>query len=252
MMMLAITPGNPHSLSRLALLLGLVLPAYLEAAPPPNQDAAVQQVLRKAQGALRQLTEEKAKLEADNAALQKDKTSAEETVAKLEARVKELEPLPAELEKQKAAYAALQAQKTQLESQLSTALSKGTQLHGKLKEIVGKAKLIQQDNQLLVEAVKEREQWIGSCKDKNGQIAQLQGELVQRYEDKGFWEVFKDVEPLTGIGHVETETNAQDFRHRLQDLKTTAFESQLPSEQAEQAQKKPAAPAVNDEDADEE
>ncbi|CAG1005470.1 hypothetical protein MYXO_03386 [Myxococcaceae bacterium] len=61
----------------LSVLLALLLPpdAHAEA---PKQDAAIQQVLRKAQGALRQLSEEKAKLE--------------EKAAKLEAQARQARP----------------------------------------------------------------------------------------------------------------------------------------------------------------
>jgi len=231
------------------LALALLLPAA-QAAPPPAQDAAVQQVLRKAQGALRQLSEEKAKLEADNAALQKDKAAAEERAAKLEAQVKQLEPLPAELEKQKAAAEAQKAANVALEGQLGNAAARHTQLRGKLKEIVTQARKIQSDNQLLVEAVKEREQWITQCGQRNSNLAETHGELIQRYEDKGFLDVLKDAEPLTGIGHVQTENTVQDYRFKLQDLQATPFESQIPPAQEEAARqgKPPAAPAEDDDE----
>jgi len=230
-------------------LLALLPPLAARAAPPPAQDAAVQQVLRKAQGALRQLSEDKAKLEADAAALQKDKAAAEDKASKLEARLKELEPLPGELQQQKAAAEALKNANSGLEGRLGDAAAKHAQLRGKLKDIVAQAKKIQGDNQLLVEAVKEREQWIARCGQKNANLAEAHGELVRRYEDKGFLEVLRDAEPLTGIGRVQTENAAQDYRFKLQDLQATPFESQIPPAQEDAArQARPKAPAEDDDE----
>ena len=238
-------------LPRLLMLLALLLPPFAQA-EAPKQDAAIQQVLRKAQGALRQLSEEKAKLEADNAALQKDKAGLEEKAAKLEAQVKQLEPLPAEVERLKAAVEALKVANAGLEGQLGAGREREAKLRAKLKEIIAQAKKIQGDNHLLVEAVKEREQWISQCGEKNGGLAELQGELVRHYEDKGFLEVLRDAEPLTGIGRVQTENTVQDYRFRLQDLQTTPFEAKTENPSAPQGAAPDGQQPGPAEDADEE
>lgn len=235
--------------SLLPLLHALIACAWLPIqaqAEAPKPDAAVQQVLRKAQGALRQLAQEKSQLEADNAALQKDKATLQEQVAKLEATVKQLEPLQGEVEKQKAALAALQTEKAGLEGQITQSREREQGLHGKIKDIVTKAKAIQGDNLLLVQAVKEREEWIGQCQQKNAAIVQTGEDLVQRYQDKGFWDELGDVEPLTGIGKVNTENVAQDYHFKLQDLKATPFESKDP--QGEAAASAPAKAVSPDEE----
>ena len=221
--------------------------AYAEA---PKQDAAIQQVLRKAQGALRQLAEEKTALEAQKTALEAEKAALQEKADKLEATVKQLEPLQGEVVKQKAAVEALKSANAALESQLASGREREQGLHGKIKEIVAQAKKIQGDNQLLVEAVKEREQWISQCSQKNQAMLETNGELVRLYQDKGFWDKVGDLEPLTGIAKVNTENTAQDYHFKLQDLKVTPFESELPAQkQAEAAASDKPQPAP---DADEE
>lgn len=214
-----------------ALLAGAFLsaPAYAET---PKQDAAVQQVLRKAQGALRQLAQEKSQLEADNAALQKDKTALQEQVGKLETVVKQLEPLQGEVERQKAAVEAMKAANTGLETQLNSGREREQAIHGKLQDIVAQAKKIQGDNLMLVEAVKEREQWIGLCQQKNAGLLKTNEELVQRYQDKGFWDKLGDLDPITGIGKVKTENAVQDYRFKLKDLQATPFQSREPQAEA--------------------
>jgi chromosome segregation ATPase len=220
----------PHK-ARWAIYAAGICWALTANAEAPKQDAAIQQVLRKAQGTLRQLAQEKAQLEADNAALQKDKTAMKEQVTKLQALVKQLEPLQGELEKQKAAAEAAKTANAQLETQLNTGREREQGLHGKLQEIVAQAKKIQGDNLLLVEAVKEREQWMEQCQQKNAAMLDTNQELVKQYQNKGFWEKLSSVEPLTGIGKVKQENAAQEYRFKLQDLQATPFQSKLPQAQ---------------------
>ena len=97
--------GHRHKLlRRLLCLLVLALPigtapVYAEPAKGGG-DAAVLQTLRKAQGMLRQLAQEKADLEAKT-------TGLEAQVKTLETRVKELEPLTTEVQTLKAANPSL-------------------------------------------------------------------------------------------------------------------------------------------------
>jgi myosin heavy subunit len=221
---------------RSLVLTGLVLLGALPQAraEAPKQDAALQQVLRKAQGALRQLSQEKAQLETDKTALQ-------EQVKQLEARVHKLEPLQGEVERHRSTAASLQNANSGLENQLGTSRNREAQLHGKLKDIVAQAKQIQADNQLLVAAVKEREQWIGQCGIKNADLRKTGAELVERYQDKGFWDQLGELEPFTGIGKVKTETTVQDYHFKLQDLQVTPFEPQAQGEAPAAAAREPEA-----------
>lgn len=228
---------------KLSLLLALLL-AGVAQAEAPKQDAAVQQVLRKAQGALRQLSEEKARLEADNAGLQKNQLALEEKLAKLEAAVKQLEPLQGELEKQKAATEAAKNANTALEGQLASGKAREQTQNSKLEEIIAQARKIQGDNLLLVEAVQEREQWIGQCQQKNANLAEAHAQLIQHYEDKGFWDKLADVEPLTGIGRVKTENAVQGYQFKLEDLKATPFQSQPKESAGQEGRAKLAVPEV--------
>ncbi|MFM8331034.1 MAG: hypothetical protein ACKN9T_05045 [Candidatus Methylumidiphilus sp.] len=234
---------------RLPPLLLAALLAGPAQAEPPKQDAAVQQVLRKAQGAIRQLSEEKAKLEADLAALQKEnadlKAGLDAKTAALDAAAKQAEQLTGDIKREKDAAAALLSAKAAVEGQLGEEKAKRQQLRGNMKDLAGKARLIQSDNQLLVEAVKEREQWIGQCSQKNANLAEAQAEVIRRYDEKDVWEALGDAEPLTGIARVQTENAAQDYQFKLDALKMTPFQAEV---QVPGAKQDLAAPA---EDADE-
>lgn len=211
---------------RLAILMGIGIVADSVHAQPKGGDAAMQQVLRKAQGVIRQLTEEKAaferqKLELENqkagleadkssliaekTALLNDKTSLEAKVKKLETAIKPLEALPAELNRCKLGNQILQQTKTKL---------------------MGKVHLLESNNTLLLEAVKERERWITACGKKNQELVTSANELVGKYKDKSIWEEVGDAEPFTGIGRVNTENSAEEYRYKIEHLKATTFESE--------------------------
>jgi chromosome segregation ATPase len=203
-------------------------------AEPKGQDAAVQQVLRKAQGVVRQLTEEKAALEtekvtllgqktaletqnsaleAEKTALLKEKTNLESRLKKTEETLKPLQPLPAKLKRCEAGVESLQTELMETRSRERAAIQAG--------------QAIESDNRLLLDAVKEREVWINACGRRNQDLLNAGREAIARYSEKGFWDKAIDAEPLTGIGKVRTEDAAQAYRYKIEHLKVAPFQAEV-------------------------
>jgi chromosome segregation ATPase len=203
------------------LLTGLLasLAWSLEVSAAPKQNDAAAQALRKAQGMLRQLSEEKAALEAEKKAL------ADEG-EKLRGEVARLEPLKGQIEQYRAGLEDSRSANGALQEQLRRAGTRERNLQDKLKEIVVQAKSIQNDNRLLVAAVQEREKWIAQCAENNKALIAANGEMLEQYRNKGFWDKLAEMEPITGIGRVETENLAEAYQFKLQDLKVTPFETE--------------------------
>ncbi|TAN49951.1 MAG: hypothetical protein EPN21_10375 [Methylococcaceae bacterium] len=193
-------------------LLLLCLSQALPAAP--KQESGAQQALKKAQGVIRQLTDEKRALETEKSALQ-------EQVNKLEGIAKQVEPLQGELQRHKAGADSLRSANQALESQLSGEREQVQGLHRKLQEIVATAKLIQNDNGLLVAAVREREQWIAQCSGKNRQLLETNQALLEQYQNKGVWDSLAELEPVTGIAKVDTQNAVESYQFKLEDLQAT-------------------------------
>jgi chromosome segregation ATPase len=211
--------------SILTLMLAATFSPSTFAAQPKQSDAA-QQALKKAQGVLKQLGEEKAALEAEKKTLSDEKTVLQSQVEKLESALKQISPLQAEVAAQKSAVNSLRNSNGALSSQLSRSQENERELNKKLQETVALAKLIQNDNQLLVSAVQERERWIGHCDEKNRDVIHAANELTTKYQNKSFLEKLSEVEPFTGIGNVEMENTVQNYQFKLEDLKVTAFEKE--------------------------
>lgn len=184
----------------------------------PKPESAGQQAIKKIQGMVRQLTEEKKALEAE-------KTALGEQIKKLQEEVKQTQPLQGELAHYKTQEESLRANNSTLEGQIKTERDKQIDLHHKLQGIVAQAKQIQNDNLLLVSAVQERERWIKDCGNKNQALIENAKSLVVKYQDKDFWDTLAENEPLTGIGKVESQNTVETYQFKLQDLKVTDFES---------------------------
>ena len=189
-------------------------------AEPKTSDGSA--AVKKAQGMIRQLSQEKIALEAEKATLVTDKTALEAKLAGLEATVKRLQPLESEVEKYKTG---LESVKKNLESQLSQQRQREQALQEKHRDVVGKANAIYADNQLLVQAIKEREQWVTQCNTRNKDLQTAYSEVLTQYKEKGLWQQIAELEPLTGIGKVATQTVTEEYKYKLQQLKVSPFEA---------------------------
>ena len=65
--------------------------------------------------------------------------------------------------------------------------------------------------------VKETQQQLGVCTTHNEHLADLSGELLARYRDRGFFDVLLAKEPVTGLRRVELEKLEQDYRGKIRD-----------------------------------
>jgi chromosome segregation ATPase len=197
-------------------------------AESPKGDPAVIQTLRKAQGMLRQLSQEKADLEAKNAELQ-------ERVKSLESTAQRLGSLENEVRRQKAGLEALQSQNQSLQTRIGGDAERISALGERHRKTAGELEKVKRDNLLLVNAVKERTQWIEDCSGKNKSLIQANREILEKFSQKGFWESLAAAEPLTGIGAVADENAVQEFRYKLENLEITPFEAPPVNAQSGQA-----------------
>lgn len=181
-------------------------------------------MLRKAQGIIRQLSQEKSALEAEKTTWLNDKSALEAKVQALTVAVEKLLPLQAEVERYKNG---LEAVRTNFEAQLGQERQSRQALLTKHNDVVAKARDIHADNQLLVQAVQEREQWIGECMARNRELQTATQEILARYQDKSLWQQLAELEPVTGIARVETEGVVEDYRYKLQQLKITPFQASV-------------------------
>jgi predicted RNase H-like nuclease (RuvC/YqgF family) len=182
-----------------------------------KDDAAVLQTLRKAQGMLRQLTQEKADLEAQNTKLQAQ-------IKDLEAKVKDFTALENEVKLQKTGLEDLRGQNSSLQQRITEDSERYRNLVDKQRATVAELKKHQHDNTLLVSAVAERTHWIEECTHKNGDLYTTNREMLNQFKNKGFWSSLVESEPFTQISQVRKENEVQRFQFKLEDLQVTPWQ----------------------------
>ncbi|BBA32326.1 uncharacterized protein sS8_0358 [Methylocaldum marinum] len=200
----------------LSLCCASVFGSSLAHAQAPRQDAAAQ-ALRKAQGMLRQLSQEKAALETERSALL-------EHVKKLEEQVRRLEGFENLVQQQKRSLDNLRAGNESLQGRIHQDSERIHGLNERLRAAIGELKKYRQDNELLVSAVAERSRWIKECTEKNEGLYRANRELLTKYRGKGFWEALTEGEPFTQISSVRAENEAQAFQFKLEDLQVTPWQ----------------------------
>jgi chromosome segregation ATPase len=210
------------------LLCAIVMPMVHPVSAAEKGEPDVVGTLKKAQGMLRQLNQEKTALEAKVTELE---TKVSSMNSDLETKKKSLEATTRE----KVGLELQVAQKTKLIETLhnnNAILHKNNEIIKaenarvveKVQQLESQIALGQQDNQLLVRAVKEREEWINKCQDKNKALLKFHKNILSEYQEPDFLDKMKTLEPLTGIRRVELENKVIEYRYQMESMKVTPWE----------------------------
>lgn len=195
------------------LMLALVMVQSAEGAPKGNNQDEVVATLKKAQGMIRQLAQEKSDLEGKLQAAEKE---LNEKRGQLDARTREAAHLQGELSSKLPVLSSLQSHNEKYRDQVG--------------QMTGLLQKTQADNQLLVRMVEERSAWISKCESKNHDMQAMMSQILSEYQESDFLDKVKTLEPLTGIGSVEKENKAVDYQYKLSDLKVTKWGESAPTE----------------------
>ena len=169
--------------------------------------------LRKAQYLLRQLSAEQERLKTENAKLQTEIEDLKAENGRLETSLGEQE-------------SALARSRKNTESLIERVKSDGEKyrrLIDRYREKLRELRETQFKAAYLEQAVTERNQWIETCRTNNDELYAVNGELLKRYENRGFFDLLANAEPVTGLARVRTENVVEDYRYKLDDLKVLEF-----------------------------
>jgi chromosome segregation ATPase len=203
--------------------MGLVLGFPAFGVEPKTSDGGG--AIKKAQGLIRQLSQEKTALEAEKAAWLAEKAGLDAKLKSLEAALAKLQPLAAEIERYKAGLESMKAAYESQQGQLGQERRNQQALVDKYNAVIVKANAIYADNQLLVQAVRERETWIEQCSANTQKLRTAALELIDKYRGKSLLQQLGELEPLTGLGQIETETTVEEYKYQLKQLKITPFKA---------------------------
>jgi chromosome segregation ATPase len=84
----------------------------------------------------------------------------------------------------------------------------------RFRETAQNLKDVETDRNRVLGVVAAREQDIKACGDRNAKLYQLNSEILDRMENRGFWAAVAEHEPFTQIARTRLENLADDYRER--------------------------------------
>ena len=195
----------------LLFLAGLVAttPAAAQSARSGSDSARVMQQMQ-------QLAAERTALQAENAKLSQE-------VESLKARLAKLEGEQGALERRAQASEARAAQLTSTSETTGAALERAQdqlqELIGRFRETAQTLQDVESDRNALRSALAAKEREFAVCVDRNVGLYELNGEILDRLENRGFWSSLKESEPFTRIARTRLENLIDDYRYRVDELR---------------------------------
>ncbi|HWK51319.1 MAG TPA: hypothetical protein VNR40_15600 [Steroidobacter sp.] len=174
-----------------------------------NADARVAQQLQ-------QLSSEKSALQAENNKLKQELEQAKAQLQKYTAVTKDLET------RNKALLAAAGKGNTasqQVEEQLERSRVQNQELVGKFRETVQALRDVEAERTTIKSQLTAKERDYKVCVDRNVGLYEINDEILDRMEDRGFWSQMTEREPFTRIQRTRLENLIDDYRYRADELR---------------------------------
>ena len=188
-----------------------LLPATAQQAADPAQ---LQEALNRAQGLLRQLSQQRTQLEAD---LIKRQTELVKTEKSLAREKRDREELEIELELANRNQRSTSGKLERTEARLAKVEARLQEVVDKYKELAALHRSTVQEKDSLEINLADTQANLDDARVRNEDLFQANSELIDRLTSKGRWDDLLQREPLTGIKHVEMENVAQEYRFRNED-----------------------------------
>lgn len=196
-------------ISAIVLTCMLALPAHAQVQRSGNADARVAQQLQ-------QLTSERAALQAENAKLKQELEQAKAQLQKSETAAKTLQARTHTLE-QNAGRGNAASQQT--EEQLERSRAQLQELVGKFRETAQTLRDVEIDRDGAKGQLAAREREFKTCVDRNAGLYNLNSEVLDRMENRGFWSSLTEREPFTKLKRITLENMIDDYRYRADELR---------------------------------
>lgn len=174
-----------------------------------NADARVAQQLQ-------QLTSERSALQAENTKLKQELEQAKAQLQKTGAATKTLESRNRALE---ASAGRGTAASQQAEEQLERTRVQMQELVTKFRETAETLREVETERATLKGHFATKEREFKTCVDRNAGLYNLNVEVLDRMENRGFWSNVAEREPFTRIKRVELENLIDDYKYRADELR---------------------------------
>jgi predicted RNase H-like nuclease (RuvC/YqgF family) len=148
------------------------------------------------------------KLRKENEAIRRDQKSAEQRNRSASASTE-------------AAVARGAAETERLQADLARERQRMQELVDRFKETANSLRDVEMDRTGVRQTLVERERALKVCVDRNQALYALNGEVLTKFEDQGFWSALARREPFTQLKRVQLENLVDGYRAAAQDQVVT-------------------------------
>jgi DNA repair exonuclease SbcCD ATPase subunit len=174
-----------------------------------NADARVAQQLQ-------QLANEKIALQAENDKLKQELEQVKAQLQKSASTAKELENRNRALQVSSASRA---TSDRHAEEQLERSRAQMQELVTKFRETAQTLRDVEVDRATAKSQLAAKEREYKVCVDRNAGLYELNDEVLDRLEDRGFWSKLAEREPFTRLKRTQLENLIDDYRYRVDELR---------------------------------
>jgi len=199
-----------HSLLTAMLLLCVATPS--EAQVERSGGGASAQLAQQYQ----QVLAERTQLQADNDKLKKDLDTAKQ---QLQAAGQQLTQLKAGAGANQAQLAAAQQASQNASQQLEQTRSRLQELVDRFRETATNLRDVETDRSQLQQQLTQSKREFDQCAERNYQLYQVDGEVLDRYEHQGMFSYLSRAEPFTRIKRAQIDNLVDDYRARGEQLR---------------------------------
>jgi chromosome segregation ATPase len=163
---------------------------------------------------LQQLASERTALQAENARIKADLEAARKERDSLRAAQESLAKRSRGAE---AELAGALGDKARVEGELAREKQRLEELVQRFRETAASMQEVETDRAARTQQLAVREQELGVCIDRNKKLLVINGEVVDKLEDQGFWSSFASREPFTRVKRNQLENLADGYRGAAED-----------------------------------
>ena len=167
-----------------------------------------------AQALIQQLGMERTRLNAENAKLKKQIKDLENQLEEINSDKQTAE---AQLNKTQQQLSSKTQFSDDVVNRLKDAKSKMEELIGKFRETISNLRQVENENALRAQEITRLEQELNTCATSNVELSKLGMEVLDNYENKGFWDRAGQKEPFTQLKRVQIENIVDDYTYLIED-----------------------------------
>ena len=163
---------------------------------------------------MQQLASERTQLQAENARM---KQELEDLKKKLKGLESDKDQLTRKVQSSEGAAARATASTETLNQSLAQQRTRMEELVAKFRETVGQLRDVETERNKLQGDLSASQAQFKTCADKNLALYQVTNEILDRYQDQGFWSSLAKSEPFTRQKRTQIENLVDEYRGRASD-----------------------------------